>query len=270
MKFRKAFIPVAALALFLSGCSGEETSGGGKEETKKTAETDEAAVEPADSSSEKTSEDGPKTISGRELLFEFKQTAKETPIRDQKAAETIKDSKEIMEQLGGGTPEVEEQIAVQGIEGAAVIEAIEEVYGSTIDFDEYGVLFFTDQTNGDEENAIWAGFKSPDDKTEKVRELLQKQIDDGKILAKYIHFFKSPYTANDAYALQDQVSNSLNKLLEASGEDSTYALSVDIITGDINLQHEAISDATINQLKAQYPGQTFQIESGGKIEQYEE
>ena len=175
-----------------------------------------------------------------------------------------------MEQLGGETPEIKEQIAVQGIEGAAVIEAIEKVYGSTIDFDEYGVLFFTDQTNGDEENAIWAGFKKPDEKTEKVRELLQKQIDEGKILAKYIHFFKSLYTANDAYALQDQVSNSLNKLLEASGEDSTYALSVDIITGDINLQHDVISDATINQLKAQYPDQTFQVESGVKIEQYEE
>ena len=263
MKFRMALLPGAALALFLSGCSGEDTGGGGK------GEAERAAVERADISKEKGEEE-PKTISGRELLFEFKQTAKETPIRDEKAEETIKNSKDIMEQLGGETPEVKEQIAVQGIEGAAVISAIEEVYGSTMDFDEYGVLFFTDKTNGDKENAIWAGFKKPDEKTEKLRKLLQKQIDEGKILAKYIHFFKSPYTAADAYALQDQVGISLNKLLEKSGEDSTYALSVDIITGEINLQHDDISDAVIEQLKAQYPDQKFQIEGGVKIEQYEE
>ena len=263
MKFRKAVIPGAALALFLAGCNGEEKSEGRKDEAEK------AAVNPANVSKDKA-EDEPKTISGRLLLFEFEQSAKDTPIRDEKAAEMIKNSKDIMEQLGGETPEVKEQIAVQGIEGAAVISAIEEVYGSTIEFDEHGVLFVTEPANKGEENAIWAGFKNPDDKTEKVRKLLQKQIDEGKILAKYIHFFKSPYTAADAYALQDQVGNSLNKLLEASGEDSTYALSVDIITGDITLQHDAISDAVIEQLKAQYPDQKFQIESGVKMEPYEE
>ncbi len=86
-----------------------------------------------------------KTINGRKLIAELKQTNDDPKIRNEAAVKAVNNIDEyVYDQFGGRTPELEEDFTVQAIEGPAAIAAMEQVYGGHDGFNKNGVAFFTD------------------------------------------------------------------------------------------------------------------------------
>lgn len=196
-----------------------------------------------------------KTVSGREIIAELKQTAKETPKRDKSA--TI----ETPPEFEPPTKELTEDLAVKAIEAPAAIQAVEEVYGEG-GISDVGVLFIELQTRGAEQSGVWIGLKEPDERVQQVLDLLQPKVDAGEILAEPIYFFRSPHTEKELNDLQDEVAVALKGI---ESEQGSYALYTDIITGEIEVSHDFLMPEQQEELRQQFADLTINFTQNGRM-----
>ncbi|HEX5563953.1 MAG TPA: DUF3221 domain-containing protein [Sporosarcina sp.] len=196
-----------------------------------------------------------KKVSGREIIAELKQTVEETPKRDERATiETPpgveKPSKETVEDLN-----------VKAIEGPAVFEAVEKVYGEGSVHHE-GVIFIELQTKGAEQSAVWIGIKEPDERVQQLVDLLQPKVDAGEILAEAIYFFRSPHTEKELYDLKEEVAAALKGL---ESERGSFDLYIDVITGAIEITHDFLKPDQQEELRKQFADHTINITQNGRM-----
>ncbi|MCM3744337.1 DUF3221 domain-containing protein [Sporosarcina luteola] len=244
MKYSVSLIMVSA-ALLLGGCG--------------TAGTDASAINGTVVENGKKSL---KKVSGREIIAELKQSVKESPERN-KAAAAQTESYEYKEGLfGEPTPELAEDMAVQAIEGPTAIEAVEKIYGGYAGFEKEGILFFENQMSGAEQAGIWIGVKEPDERVQKLLDELQPKVDAGEILAEPIYIFRSPHTQKELYELQNEVGRALKGM---KSEWGSYGLSVNTITGIIEISHDFLKPAQQKELENMFPDKTFQFEQEGRM-----
>ncbi|WP_339252213.1 DUF3221 domain-containing protein [Sporosarcina sp. FSL W8-0480] len=196
-----------------------------------------------------------KTVSGREIIAELKQTAKETPKRDKSA--TI----ETPPEFEPPTKELTEDLAVKVIEAPAAIQAVEEVYGEG-GISNVGVLFTELQTRGAEQSGVWIGLKEPDERVQQVLDLLQPKVDAGEILAEPIYFFRSPHTEKELNDLQDEVAEALKGI---ETEQGSYALYVDVIKGEIEVSHDFLTPKQQEELRQQFADRTINFTQDGRM-----
>jgi len=195
-----------------------------------------------------------KIVSGREIIAELKQTVQESPERE-KAATVLEEFPE----FGEPTPELKEDMAVQAIEGPAAIEAVEKVYG---DFEKEGVLFLENQRDGAEQSGIWIGVKEPDDRIQKLLDMLQSRVDGGEILAEPIYIFRSQHTQQELYDLQEDVLEVLKGMERGRG---SFGLSSNIVTGDIEITHDFLKTEQQKELRKMFPENTFRFTQEGRM-----
>lgn len=198
-----------------------------------------------------------KTVSGREIIAELKQTAKETPIRDEAATIEMAPGHEVP------SKEWAEDLAVKAIEAPAAIQAVEEVYGEG-GIRDVGVLFIEIQTSakGAEQPGVWIGLKEPDERVQQVLDLLQSKVDAGEILAEPIYIFRSPHTEKELNDLQDEVAEALKGI---ESEHGSYALYVDIINGEIEVSHDFLMPEQQDELRQQFADQTINFTQDGRM-----
>ncbi|MCM3744338.1 YobA family protein [Sporosarcina luteola] len=196
-----------------------------------------------------------KTVSGREIIAELKQTVEETPKRDERA--TIETPPEFEEP----TKETVEDLNVKAIEGPAVFQAVEKVYGEG-GFHHEGVIFFELQTKGAAQSGVWIGLKEPDERVQQLLELLQPEVDAGEILAESIYFFRSPHTEKELYDLQEEVAEALKGMQSEGGSFGVY---VDIITGDIEITHDFLMPEQQEELRKLFTDYTINFEQDGRM-----
>jgi len=183
----------------------------------------------------------------REIIAELEQTVTETPERDKVLAE-IEEQPEFRDGIyGKPTDGLAESLSVQQVEGSIAIAALEEVYGGQKGFHKEGILFF----GADEDPGFWIGIKNPDERLDELLQILQGKVDSGKILAKYIHIFKSDFTEEEQWALTDQVHMEVRKMSEEfhNPGSASMGISVDTLTGNIEISHNFLSDEQKEQLK---------------------
>ncbi|WOV87832.1 DUF3221 domain-containing protein [Sporosarcina oncorhynchi] len=202
-----------------------------------------------------------KTISGREIIAELKQTVKESPEREKLAAEQV-DSEDYKGGLfGDPSPELAEDMAVQAIEGPIALEALGKVYGEN-GFSEEGVIFFENQRNGAEQSGIWFGVKNPDERLNELLAELQPKVDVGEILAAPIYIFRSAHTEKELNDIQDEVAVALKGMHAKRG---SYSLSVDVKSGEIELNHDFLKAEQQKELEEKFPDYTFHFEQDGRL-----
>ncbi|MDN4606141.1 DUF3221 domain-containing protein [Sporosarcina highlanderae] len=203
-----------------------------------------------------------KKVSGREIIAELKQSVQESPDRE-KAAVAQTESYEYKEGLfGKPTPELAEDMAVQAIEGPTAIEAVEKVYGGYEGFENAGILFFENQMSGATQPGIWIGVKNPDERVQKLLDELQPKVDAGEILAEPIYIFRSPHTQKELYTLQDKVAQALKGMKIDRG---SYGLSVNTITGIVEINHDFLKPEQQKELKGMFPDKKFHFEQDGRM-----
>ena len=197
-----------------------------------------------------------KEVSGREIIAELKQTVQETPKRDKSATletpgpEYEKPSKELAEDM-----------AVQGIEGPAAIQAVESVYGEGGIHNE-GVIFIENQTKGAAQSGVWIGLKDPDERVQQLLDLLQPKVDAGEILAEPIYIFRSPHTEKELYELQEEVVEALK---EMESERGSFGLYVDVISGEIEITHDYLKPEQQEELQEVFAGHTINFTQDGRM-----
>lgn len=197
-----------------------------------------------------------KTVSGREIIAELKQTTEETSKRDKRATvetegpDAKEPSKELMEDL-----------AVKGIEGPAAIQAVEEVYGEGGIHNE-GVVFIENQTKGADQSGVWIGIKEPDERVQQLLDLLQPKVDAGEILAEPIYIFRSPHTEKELNDLQDEVTEALKGM---ESEQGSYEVYVSTITGAIEVIHDFLNSEQQEELRELFAGHTIDFEQNGRM-----
>lgn len=201
-----------------------------------------------------------KVVSGREIIAELEQTVKETPIRDQKVLTIIEDEKNGV--FGKPSKGSAEDMAVQLIEMPAVLEGLQKVYGDEAAFEQYGVIFMENQSHGDEQSGGWIGIKEPDEKFRKFIRELQFKVDAGEILAAPIYIFRSDFTQAELYDLQEEVLKVLQPMHSGSG---SFGLSVNSITGAIEISHDFLTEAQQVELREEFEDWTIQFEQEGRI-----
>lgn len=242
---KRIFIAVLSSALLAGGC--------GTAETNQTP----AGIPPGQNDEKVT-----KTIDGREIIAELKQTVEESPKRDSAAQEQLLSTEYKEGYLGDPSKELEEDLAVQAIEGPAAIEAVHEVYGGDEGFNKEGVLFFENQASDGNRSGIWIGLKNPDDRLKNVLDILQEKVDAGEILAKAIYIYRSPHTQQDLNVQQDKVTKAITQLQKGRG---SYSVSINTITGIIEIGHDFLKTEEIQQLEKQFSNFELHFKQEGNL-----
>ncbi|MBD7985227.1 DUF3221 domain-containing protein [Sporosarcina sp. Sa2YVA2] len=200
-----------------------------------------------------------KEVSGREIIAELKQTVKESSAREKKAEEQ-KEMPEYKDGVWGEpTPELAENLAIQAIEGPVALEAVENVYGN---FDGEGVLFLENQFDGAEQSGVWIGVKEPDERLQQLLDVLQPKVDAGEILAEPIYIYRSLHTQKELYALQEDVAEVLKEMDQGRG---SFSLSVNTITGDIEIGHDFLKSEQQKELEAKFLDHRFVFTQEGNM-----
>lgn len=239
---KKIAVTAWILAAFLAGCQQPGESGAKKQDRTATQQI----------TQEKNS------------IAELKQTTKDTALRDQAYEKVLKSDILTGGYMGENTAELQEDMGVDMIEAAAAFEAVNQVYGN---FYDHGIFYLKDQTSGADEPGVWIGIKNPDQKSDKLIEMLQKQVDEGEILAKYIHIFKSEYSEKDNQVLADKVSKAVRKAAESHPEPDRvfFSVSVDTITQTIEIGHDFLTDTQIKKLQQQFSSYEMGIKQEGRM-----
>ncbi|WNS82277.1 DUF3221 domain-containing protein [Domibacillus sp. DTU_2020_1001157_1_SI_ALB_TIR_016] len=200
----------------------------------------------------------------KNVFVELEQTTDDTTIRDAAYEKVLHDKTLTGGYLGKVTPELKEDYGVQSIEFYAVTDAIQSIYGN---FYEYGILYLKNQESGAKESGVWVGIKNPDDKAEELARRLQKQVDEGKILAKYIHLFESEYSDQDNQDLMYEVSKAIKPMKDAMPEPERVALSisVDTITRTIEIGHDFLTDEQIEKLREKFSDHEMDFTQEGRM-----
>ncbi|MGN7409435.1 DUF3221 domain-containing protein [Sporosarcina sp. SAFN-010] len=203
-----------------------------------------------------------KTVGGRDIIAELKQSVEESPKRDLVALEQLTSTDYTEGYFGNPSKELEEDMAVQAIEGPAAIDAVEEVYGADGGLDKEGVLFFENQQEGAAQSGIWIGLKDPDKRLQQVLDILQQKIDAGEILAEPIYIFRSPHTQHELYVQQDKVVKAVDELFDGRG---SYSVSVDTISGAIAIGHDFLKTEQQQKLEKQFPDYALNFKQEGNM-----
>lgn len=200
----------------------------------------------------------------KNVFIELEQTTDDTTSRAAAYEKALHDEILTGGYLGKVTPELKEDYGVQSIEFQAVTNAIQNIYGS---FYEYGILYLKNQESGAEESGVWVGIKDPDDKAKELARRLQKQVDQGKILAKYIHLFESEYSEWDNRDLMYKVSKAIKPMKEATPEPERVELSisVDTITRTIEIGHDFLTGEQMDKLKDQFADYKMNFTQEGRM-----
>ncbi|OKL36668.1 DUF3221 domain-containing protein [Domibacillus mangrovi] len=194
------------------------------------------------------------------IIVELKQTTDDTNLRDTAYEKALENDMLTGGYLGENTLALQEDIGVQSIEAEAVFLAVNMVYGNLYD---KGIMYLKNQTGGANESGIWIGIKEPDENTDELVRLLQKQVDEGKILAKYIHIFKTEYSEKDNRNLMYNVSKALKPMKEA--DRVSLSINVDTITRTIEIGHDFLTDKQIKDIKKQFAKYDIVIKQDGRM-----
>lgn len=203
-----------------------------------------------------------KTVGGREIIAELKQSVEESPQRDLVAQEQLTSTDYKEGYFGNPSKELEEDMAVQAIEGPFAIDAVEEVYGGNGGFDKEGVLFFENQQDGAAQSGIWIGLIDPDTRLKQVLDILQQKVDAGEILAEPIYIFRSPHTQHELYVQQDKIAKAVDELFDDRG---SYSVSVDTISGEISIGHDFLKTEQQQKLEKQFPDYALNFKQEGSM-----
>jgi len=205
-----------------------------------------------------------RTVEDREIIGELTQTTQVTSKRDEKAAQTVNSEDFTNGLFGKPTSDLAEEMAIQGIESRAAIDAVENIYSG---FAKEGIQFLEWKSGGAEQSGFWIGIKDPDKRLTELVQTLQKQVDEGEILAKYIYIFHSAFTQKEQYELTDQAAAAVGKMAKVHEKPDIVSsgVSVNTMTGVIEIDHNFLTKEQQATLRQQFPNHEIEFELQGRL-----
>ncbi|WP_370222842.1 DUF3221 domain-containing protein [Cytobacillus sp.] len=206
------------------------------------------------------------TISGRNIIAKL-DPAKETPDRD-KVIKQIKESWEFKEGLyGPPSDDIAEELAVQQTEGEIALPLLYKTYGGKEGFDKEGVVFFENKSRGAAQSGLWIGVKNPDDRLKQFVKALQAEADAGVIKAESIFIYHTPHTAAENNQKMYEVNKAAVKFRNQheTPDRISLGISVDTISGEINIEHNFLTEEQKASLNEQFAGGKINFTQTGRL-----
>lgn len=182
--------------------------------------------------------------------------------------EEIKDSKEFKEGLfGEPTDALAEQMSIQAVEGNIAIPLLEKIYGGYNGFNNIGVVYYQNQSQGAKYPGLWIGIKKADERLKEFVDTMQAKVDAGEIKAEYIYIFYSPFTISENNQLMDLVSKEVRKIQQQheTPERLAGSTSVDTITGEIEIGHNFLTEEQKESLRKKFSEYTIVFKQEGRM-----
>lgn len=198
------------------------------------------------------------------IITKLEQTTEDTAIRDE-AFEKVRQNKTLTGgYFGEVTSELEEEFGVQSIESEAVNQAIRDVYGT---ISGVGVMFFSNPDDNGDTPGVWVGVKEPDEKFDQFASVLQKRVDEGEILAKYIHLFQSDFTEQENNDLTTKAYSALDRAARShpTPDRVHFGVSIDAKTGIIEVNHDFLTEEAQQGIQSQFPDRQIQFTQQGRM-----
>jgi hypothetical protein len=245
------------VGLMLTGCGTSNQAGkdDGKEEPKKV----QSSV-PENHSGWETIE----VVDNRPIIAKLEQTAKELPARD-KALERNKHVLESDEELGKAINA--EELTIQSVELNTATNLLQKIYGGYKGMDDAGVVFLSSKSSGDAVNGVWIGIKKADDRLTKFVKEMQKKVDEGEVKAKYIYIFYTPFTTTENNQLMTNVHSEASRIgrQDYNPDKLTLGTSVDVVTGNIQIEHNFLTDEQKKTLEKKFSDRTIEFTQQGRM-----
>lgn len=260
MKKHFKYAAICTLFLSLSAC-GSGSQVGKVNQSQDKAQTHTSI--PENDSGWKTIE----TISDRNIIAKLEQTIPETPKWNQTVQE-VKEREDYKKgQFGKPSDELAEELAIQNIAANIVIPLLEKTYGGYKGLDEAGVIFAERKTLGAKQSGFWIGIKKPDDRLKKFMGEMQKKVDAGVIKAKYIYIFHTPHTTAENNILMRKVNEKVKVIVKSHETPDRLAggVSVDTITGNIEIEHNFLTKEQKNGLVDAFPSRKVVFHQQGRL-----
>jgi hypothetical protein len=205
-------------------------------------------------------------ISGRNIIAKL-EPAKETLVRD-KVIEQIKERREFKDGLyGTPTDDLAEELAVQQSEGEIALPLLYKIYGGNDGFNKEGVVFFENKSQGAVQSGLWIGVKKPDERLKQFVDALQAKVDAGKVKAENIYIYYTPHTTAENNQKMSEVNKAAAKFRDQheTPERISYGISVDTISGEVNIDHNFLTEEQKASLKEQFAGDKIHFIQTGRL-----
>lgn len=172
--------------------------------------------------------------------------AVEFPQLEQTVSEDLRnDNLQPQEEIDGFAIEV---IEMQGQEGRIAMKVLEEVLGGYEEVENHTVVYFQNEKTATHEMGLHIGMKENDPSFEEVYDALQQKVDEGEILAKYIHFHPVTYTQQELDDTLDELYAKL-KFSYIGRKGGTYGMSISPITNVVQIDHNMFTEENQEKIR---------------------
>lgn len=120
---------------------------------------------------------------------------------------------------------------------------------------------------GAEQSGFWIGMKEPDKRLDQLMQELQKQVDAGDILAKYIYVYRSSYTQKELDSITNKVAESLSEMAEDHEKPNrvSFGVYVNTATEMIEISHDFLTDEQKDSLEQTFAGNKIAFTQDGMM-----
>lgn len=205
---------------------------------------------------------GTADLPGSQTAGEEQVNTIEFPKLKQTVDEESRNSKVVpQEDIDGIDPEV---LEMQGHEGFIAQEVMMEVFGSYEEMEQQTISLFRNESTDEYPMGFYIGMKEQDEKFDALFAALQKKVDDGEILAKYIHFYQIEYSQKE---LNDQLNTFYSKLDNSGiGRDrGNFGMSIDSISYAIQIDHNMFTEGDQQQVRDLFSGWDVEFTQTGEM-----
>lgn len=173
----------------------------------------------------------------------------------QTVSEDIRNEKvEPQDDVDGMSPEV---LQMQSQEGTIIMQVLDEVFGSYEEVEKHTVVYFQNEETDTHQVGLYIGMKENDESFKKLFDALQKKVDEGEILAKYIHFRPVAYTQQELNVATDETYTTLQSS-NIGREGGNFGVSISPITNVVRIDHNMFADE--DQQKVRELLKTWEVE----------
>lgn len=186
----------------------------------------------------------------------------EFPQLEQTVSEEIRNGKVYPQEETEGTPI--EVLEMQSQEGFIAIQTVEEVFGGYEEMEKHTVIYFQNETTDHHKIGLHIGMKEDDEKFDDVFDALQQKVDEGEILAKYIHLHPIIYTEKELNMKLDEFYAKL-KASHIGRKGGTFGMSISPITHVVQIDHNMFTEENQEEIRELFEGWEVEFTQSGAM-----
>lgn len=186
----------------------------------------------------------------------------EFPQLEQTVSEDIRNGKVYPQEESSGVSI--EALEIQSQEGFIAMQVIEETLGGYEEVQKHTVMYFQNETTDHHKIGFHIGMKEDDTEFDKVFDALQQKVDEGEILAKYIHLHPIIYTEKELNDKLDELYAKL-KFSYIGRSGGNFGMSISPVTNVVKIDHNMFTEENQQEIRELFGEWEVEFEQSGAM-----